>query len=298
MGGTNPDELVLLGAPNNPDLMHVRGLHAKVYLSDLGLVVASANASNRGIGFIETAALTECGTRHGSGTQAFRDAAGWFDRLWEKKAQEVGDKALEDARRSWARRPRHGAPSAEPSTATTLLHRIAADPVAYRGIGVVFTTGEADQEDVDEASAAAITADDVRPQPKLSTDNRALLPNWNKGHLFTGWSDAEASAWPGMFLCAHRGIRGAVSYWCYEHFADARIGPDEWSVFASPSKDVRAKLGLGTRHRASAKPEDDILGRIFDLLDGEAAGNNGAPHRLCESPVHLAQLLRMVDEPN
>lgn len=298
MGGTNPEELVLLGAPDDPDLMHVRGLHAKIYLSDRGLVMASANASNRGIGFIEMATLTECGTMHGPKTQAFRDAAEWFELLWDKKAQRIGKKALDDARRAWARRPRHGAPIAEPSTAaTTLLRRIASDPVAYRGIGVVFTTGVAEQQDVVDASAAAIVADDALRQPKLATDDRALLPDWNKGHLFTRWSDAEASAWPRNFLCAHRGVRGAVSYWSYKHFADARMSPNEWSVFASPSKEVRTKLALGTRHRESAKPEDELLGRIFDLLDAEAAEGDGAPHRLCESPVHLAELLRLVGEP-
>lgn len=297
MGGTNPEELVLLGAPHNPDLMHVRGLHAKIYLSDRGLVVASANASNRGIGFVETATLTECGTLHRPGTHPYRDAGKWFKRLWEKKAQRVDQKSLDDARRAWARRPRHGEPGASISRAgSTLLRRIAADPITYRGIGVVFTTGDADQKDVDEASATTIAADDALPQPKLSANDRARLRNWNKAHLFTGWSDAEASAWPRMFLCAHRGVRGAVRYWCYEHFADARLEPDDWSVFASPSKDVRERIGAAAQHRESAKPEDELLARIFYLLDAEAAKDGDAPHRLCESPVHLAQLMRSIGE--
>lgn len=298
MGGTNPEELVILGAPNNPDLKHVRGLHAKVYLSDRGLVVASANASNRGIGFVDVATLIECGTYHGPGTQAFRDAARWFERLWDEKSKQVGPKALNDARRAWARRPRHGAPDTGPSTASaTLLRRIASDPVAYRGIGVVFTTGEAQPDDVKEATAAAIAADDALQRPMLSADDRALLPDWNHGHLFTGWSDAEASAWPKRFLCAHRGVRGAVRYWCYENFADARLGADDWSVFAAPSKTVRKQIGLGSRHREAARPEDDLLGKIFAMLDAEVADDDGPPHRLCESPVHLAELLRIVDEP-
>ncbi len=36
MGGANPHELKALGAPDNPNLFHLKGLHAKVYISDRG----------------------------------------------------------------------------------------------------------------------------------------------------------------------------------------------------------------------------------------------------------------------
>ncbi len=51
MGGSNPKELRALGAPDNRRIKHLRGLHAKVYLSNKGLITNSANASNNGIGF-------------------------------------------------------------------------------------------------------------------------------------------------------------------------------------------------------------------------------------------------------
>lgn len=116
MGGTNPEELTLLGAPDNPDLKHFRGLHAKLYLSSAGMVVTSANASNRGIGFVEPAALTECGTFHRPDTTAFREGAKWFDTLWGK-AEMVDPEALATARAAWAKRARPGAPKGAPLTA-------------------------------------------------------------------------------------------------------------------------------------------------------------------------------------
>ena len=47
MGGTVRAALKAGGAPDNPNLRHIKskGMHAKVYLSDLGAVVGSANAS-------------------------------------------------------------------------------------------------------------------------------------------------------------------------------------------------------------------------------------------------------------
>jgi hypothetical protein len=295
MGGTNPEELVLLGAPDNPDLKHLRGLHAKLYLSSTGLVVTSANASNRGIGFVEPAALTECGTLHWPDTTAFHKGAEWFEAIWGK-ADVVDPKALATARAAWAKRPRHDAPKGAPSTAAsdTLLRTIAADPDRYRGIGVVFSSGEADREDVAHAAKAAIAVEGNSRKPKLKKEEIGRLPNWPKGNLFTGWSDADANAWPKLFLCAHRGARGAVSYWCYSRFFEVKLDRDEWSIFAQRSRELRSRIGLAGTPRQSASAEDGLLEQIFTHLD-VAAGPDETGRRLCESPVHLGQLLAEVD---
>lgn len=237
MGGTNPDELELLGAPTNPKLKHLRGLHAKLYLSSTGMVVTSANASNRGIGFIEPAALTECGTFHRPGTTAFRKAARWFETIWDK-ADNIDPKSLVMARAAWARRPRHGAPNGSVSSHApdTLLRIIAAHPDRYRGIGVVFSSGEANREYVERAADAGVAADRNASQPKLKKRERDRLPDWPRGNLFTGWSDADANAWPKQFLCVHRGARGAFSYWCYTRFFEVQLDLTAWSIFASPPR--------------------------------------------------------------
>lgn len=53
MQATTQAALIALGAPHNERLLHLDGLHAKVYLSRRGAVVCSANASSNGIGFGE-----------------------------------------------------------------------------------------------------------------------------------------------------------------------------------------------------------------------------------------------------
>ena len=295
MGGTNPEELVRLGAPDNLNLKHLRGLHAKLYLSNAGLVVTSANASNRGIGFVEPAALTECGTFHRPETTAFRKGARWFEAIWGK-ADVVDPQALATARAAWGKRPRHGAPKGAPSTAAsdTLLRTIAANPDRYRGIGVVFSSGAADQKDVEHAAEAAMAHERERRKPNLQKEAIARLPNWPKGNLFIGWSDADANAWPKLFLCVHRSARGTVSYRCYSRFFEVKLDRDEWSIFAERSPKLRSRIGLTGTPRQSASAEDELLERIFTHLDA-AAGPDGTGYRLCESPVHLGQLLAEID---
>lgn len=295
MGGTNPKELVLLGVPDNPHLKHLRGLHAKLYPSSAGMVVTSADAPNRGIGFVEPAVLTECDIFHRPDTTAFRKGAEWFDTIW-RKADVVDPEALATARAAWAKRPRHGAPKGTPSTAApdTLLRRIAADPEGYRGIGVVFSTGEAGREHVEQAAEAAMAVEGKRRKPKLKKEEISRLPTWPKGNLFIGWSNADANAWPGLFFCAHRGARGAYSYWCYSRFFRVTIDRDEGSIFAERSPGLRSRIGLTGTPRQSARAEGEVLEKIFTHLDA-VAGPDETGYRLCESPMHLGQLLADVD---
>lgn len=295
MGGTNPKELKLLGAPRNARLKHLKGLHAKLYLSSVGMVVTSANASNQGMGFVVPATLTECGTLHGPDSAAFRKAAKWFETIW-READEVDPKSLAAARAAWAMRPGHGVTKGASSTKApdSLLRVIAADPERYRGIGVVFSSGEADIEDVQEAANRAKAAQGKSRQGKLKKDEIGRLPSWPKGNLFTGWSDADANAWPRLFLCAHRGSRGAYTYWCYSRFFEVKLDQDEWSIFAARSSELRSHFGLTGTPRQSASADDCLLEQIFTHLDA-AAGPDEMGHRLFESPVHLCQLLAQID---
>src|SRR4029077_13895278 len=77
MGGSNPKELRNLGAPDDGRIKHLPGLHAKVYLSNRGLITSSANASNNGIGFLVVARLVEAGTFHPPESEAYASASRW-----------------------------------------------------------------------------------------------------------------------------------------------------------------------------------------------------------------------------
>lgn len=83
MGGTPKAALIELGAPTNPRLLVRDGLHAKIYVSDRGAVIGSANASKNGLGFVpgDSGRLIEAGTFYPAGTPAYRAASAAVDEL-------------------------------------------------------------------------------------------------------------------------------------------------------------------------------------------------------------------------
>ena len=94
-------------------------------------------------------------------------------------------------------------------------------------------------------------------------------------------------------LRAPRRTRG-IFYWCYSRFFRVKLDRDEWSIFAERSPELRSRIGLTGSSRQSATAEDELLEKIFTHLDA-VAGPDEIGYRLCESPMHLGQLLADVD---
>jgi hypothetical protein len=95
MGCTSPSELTKLGAPGSPHLRHTAGLHAKVHISDAGVIVGSAKASSNGIGWPmgTVARLIEAGTLHNADSPVWNKASEWFERD-HAKATIIGSGAI------------------------------------------------------------------------------------------------------------------------------------------------------------------------------------------------------------
>ena len=111
MGGTNPKTLRALGAPDNPNIRYLDGLHAKVFLSESGAVVGSANASNNGIGFMGgNAQLLEAGAYFASDSDAWRKISNWLADLSDSRSRQVDDEALNTAQLAWNRSRSAGGP--------------------------------------------------------------------------------------------------------------------------------------------------------------------------------------------
>ena len=272
MGGTNPTELKGLGAPRNAKLRHLPGLHAKVYLSDEGLITGSSNASNNGIGFLDVAKLTEAGTFHAPGSDAYKQAAAWFERVW-KPSKKIGK-----------RKPRAGidrlARVADPKS---LLDTVSADPGAFRGVGFVFSTGRCTEKDRDDTRKAVIAEDDALDVPLISKSARKELADWNVDNVFGDWSPQDISAWPKEFVCAHRGGRGAITYWFYDRSHTAVLKKARGMVLATQPRGLRQKLGFAHGRTTMAQVDAKRLARIFDHLD--------EGHKLYESGEKLAEVL-------
>jgi hypothetical protein len=101
MGGTNPATLerIIKHYPDNHG--HVLGLHTKVYHSNAGMVVGSANASANGIGFDRQAAKhLETGIYLGPEAASWKTARKWFDELW-KNSITLDETAIAVAGKTW-----------------------------------------------------------------------------------------------------------------------------------------------------------------------------------------------------
>lgn len=288
MGGTNPRELEALGAPGNAGLAHLQGLHAKVYLSDRGLIVASANASNNGIGFLDVAGLVEAGTFHEVDSDAYDRASGWFDATWNRSTV-IGADELELARDAWRRR-KAGARS-KPSRAAdprSLLERVLTDPGSFRGVGFVFTSGTSTAAHRKEGADAMVEEDDARESPLLSKQARKALRDWPLGNLFSDWSAEDMSAWPFRFVCAHQGSRGGISYWFYERSHPVMVDDDRGNVFATQVGGLRRELGFQHGRKTMAATDAGRLRGIFKRVDQEG-------HHLFENGDRLAEFVDGLD---
>lgn len=192
MGSTSPDALIALGAPGRETLRHLRhlrGMHAKVYLSDRGLIVSSANASASALSTAAaTARLTETGVRHLPGSAAWEAAATWFETLCDR-SDEIGDDEIEWARRAY--RPPTGG-MARPPVVGSLLDRVRLAPERFAGAGFVFTNVVSDDDEIAAARKSA--------KRMGGTVAKKEIDKWPRGGFFTGWSAADVTSWPTLFF--------------------------------------------------------------------------------------------------
>lgn len=99
MGGTNPAEIRTLRL--SADIRQSDTLHAKVYLSDVGAVVGSANASANGLGLegSEQVGWQEAGVA----LQNIAPVVAWFEEQWAL-SRAVDEADLSEAEEAWKKR--------------------------------------------------------------------------------------------------------------------------------------------------------------------------------------------------
>lgn len=289
MGGTNPRELAALGAPMNPNLVHMRGLHAKVYLSDRGLITASANASNNGIGFLEVAGLIEAGTFHEPSSEAYKSAGEWFERIWGQ-SNEMDPAALAAAKEAWRRRKAGDRRVPRAANPKSLIDQVLADPESFRGVGFVFSSGTSTSKHLEEATAALIEHDDSLDVSLLPKAARKALTRWPLGNVFSDWAAQDVSAWPQRFVCAHEGARGGMTYWFYERSYSTLVDPERGVVLAIQSGGLRRELGFQHGRKTMVETDEKRLRAIFQEI-----GEGG--HRLFENGTRLSAFLSDLELP-
>jgi hypothetical protein len=286
LGGTNPQALIDLGAPGNRKLRYVDGLHAKVYLSDLGMVACSANASGGGVGFDKPASLHEAGTLHASGSSAFAEGERWFEQLW-RRSRQVDDNAIALAQSSW-RPPKPPAGVTRARNPLSLLDAMTADPARFRGVGFVLSRGTSTINHRDDTAKALIAEDNARPERLLSRQERSAIKRWSVSDIFSEWGAADVDAWPRRFICAHLGGRGGLTYWFYERAHAVIIDGTEGMVLARKEGALRRSLGLAHGTAAMAAADASKLRALHAHVEGDG-------HKLLETPEKLAELLGQLE---
>ncbi|MCG0996467.1 phospholipase D family protein [Acetobacter indonesiensis] len=187
LGGTSPNALRELGAPKNKDLRHIPGLHAKVYLSDRGAVIGSANASRNGVGLDGPPSLTEAGIRFAPDSETFRQAESWFEAQWEASTQ-VDDTVLDFATQRFRPGRSLGGFPVRPGS---LLDLIAADPDRFSDVSIVLAETSSTQEEREQVRTAIQNAN-----PGNIQEVNALPDNG----MFIGWETQDLNRWKRTFI--------------------------------------------------------------------------------------------------
>lgn len=188
LGGTQETALRELGAPRNKRLRHIKALHAKLYLSDRGLAIGSANASSAALGFAERAPHhVEIGTYHPVESDLWRAARKWFDALY-KPAPLVDDDALARARTAW--RPPPPTIDMRPGS---LLDAVRLNPGRFRKLGFFLEKIPLTEPDarIERAASKAVAK---------SRKERAIIDTCRTNDMFTGLTDAEVRDAPPFFI--------------------------------------------------------------------------------------------------
>lgn len=212
LGGTSERALREMGAPGNPNLRVHDGLHAKVYLSDTGLIVGSANASKNGIGFgAASPGYLEAGVFSQANSDAWRAAKVWIVKLY-KAASAIDEAEVLRARKLYV--PKVGGELSLSITPGSLLELAIAKPEVFDGIGFVFSS----REHPDGAVDAAIE----RVSEEAGSDDD--FKDWKPARIYTDWDEDQVTRWPKQFFGFHQPtnklyLRGHVG----RHFTEVDV---------------------------------------------------------------------------
>ncbi len=189
MGSTSAEALSALGAPKNPNLRHSVRMHAKVFISNKGLVVGSANASASALGDGDgPISNTEAGTFHSPGSPSWKSAAAWFGKLLNKSL-EVGDDEIK-----WAKlicRPKPPVVQPRRVTSGSLFDLVTAAPWRFSKVGFAFASVLSTKEQKAEVKKQA------KESKKYDSDRIEKLDD---DGTFFNWPKKDVRRWPEYFL--------------------------------------------------------------------------------------------------
>lgn len=282
MGMTVQKALRVGGAPDNERLRHLpdQQMHAKIYASDKGAVVCSANASRAALSSVDR---VEDGVWLSPAGKAYRNVKATFETRYSRAVRVDAD--------ALARTPEHlgglgAAAVGENETVDlrnppTLLQLLRQDPEAFKGIRFVFSN-----EDVTETvkkGAKAVMDEEVTRDGGAAEDGGTGPLNYD---YFANWDEEEAD-WPALFISVYRRPNGSIVLGMRRHLRFIPEVPDEegeaenvfvaakvrWNISGAAFGDLRKLATVGQ----CAIEITDLFqsGRRFDHVAGKvlAAGD-------------------------
>lgn len=203
MGATSDKALIILGAPDNRKVRHIKGLHSKVYLSDRGVVIGSANASLNALGDTHErwAVLTEAGVFHPFDSGVFAEVSLWFSELY-KTASVIDENALKIARQICTPPRRPTLPSGN-----SLLELVCSAPEKFSDMSFVFTNSVTSRErrqqiiDYSEDKGNTTGGEIERNHQGFCDWDAKDLENWKKS--FVNYHIGPKRVYVGAYSAAH-----------------------------------------------------------------------------------------------
>lgn len=253
MGCTSPRALRKLGAPTNDRLRFHDHLHAKVYLSDIGAVIGSANMSANALGFGGKVRHREAAMFLDTDEDGFQEAVDWFDALYDG-SKKVNRKALK--RTEERHRPGPAMVDSPSVRKSSILDLVVADPDAFGNIGFVFSD--------DEAKPRAVTR--ARQAMKRSYPLRAAdIKEWDEERMFIEWDRDDVERWPTNCIEYFRPKDELTVL--FQTLQMKQSGEEEGNVFTSDGRDVIGSI-VPFPLPATAKVEvtdDALVARLLDV---------------------------------
>jgi hypothetical protein len=184
MGNTSPVALKKLGAPGNRYLKHSDRMHAKVFLSDTGLVVGSANATGGAL----RSRNTEAGMFHPAGTPSWHQASEWFDECF-REAGRVGPDEITQAELLYRPGPAKNVP--ERQRVGSLLDIVRDAPWRFASVGFVFSGTVATPQENKAVREAVMASGEYEAE---------VIDGLKDTNTFYNWKRRDIKRWPEYFF--------------------------------------------------------------------------------------------------
>lgn len=251
MGCTSPRALRKLGAPKNDRLREHDHLHAKVYLSDAGVVIGSANMSGNALGFGGKARHREAAMFLGPNEDGFQEAADWFDALFDG-SKKVNSKALKSAEDM--HRPGPAMIDRSLVRKGSLLDLVLSDPGIFASIGFLFTDEKDSPSDIRNAKKELL---------KTKSLETVEVEDWPEDRIIAKWERRDVELWPSSIIEYFRPVGGLTLLFHNLHYRT--ISGEYRSVFTVDGLDLITKSIERPRLTAEnvAKADDLLAARLL-----------------------------------